>query len=219
MYDTQSKLGQYAGLFSRLAAFILDAVFISVTIMFVTWFASFTMETLQTGPIFDFLTAQAPSLKRIADALSSRVAAGFYALIFVFLYHVLFLSFAGQTPGKALMGIRVVPLRGGKVSLWRAILRYLGYYLSGALLGFGFFWILIDDRRLGWHDKIARTCVIYTWDARPDETFLVYATQQLIARRDSLRTFVSRRKSIDSTVIEDFSERTDQGDQLRSSDA
>jgi uncharacterized RDD family membrane protein YckC len=35
----------------------------------------------------------------------------------------------------------------------------------------GFFWILIDDRRQGWHDKIAGTCVVYTWHARPDETF------------------------------------------------
>jgi uncharacterized RDD family membrane protein YckC len=36
----------------------------------------------------------------------------------------------------------------------------------------GFLWILIDNRRQGWHDKMAGTCVIYNWPARPDENFL-----------------------------------------------
>jgi len=203
--DSRSKLGHYAGFFSRLVAFIIDALFISTTIMFSTWFIAFTMNTLQTGPIFDYLTAKLPTLKHITDALFSQVAVGIYVLIFIFLYHVFFLSFAGQTPGKALMGIRVVPLRGGKVSLWRATLRYIGYYLSGAVLGLGFIWILIDDRRMAWQDKLARTCVVYTWDARPDETFLVHATQQLIARRDALRAFLSKSESLDQAALQEIS--------------
>jgi len=28
-------------------------------------------------------------------------------------------------------------------------------------LGLGFLAMLVDDRRQAWHDKIARTCVIY----------------------------------------------------------
>ena len=189
--------------------------------MFSTWFLSVTMVPLQTGPLFDFLTQSLPALKRITDILFSRVALGLYGLIFIFLYNVLFLSFAGQTPGKALMGIRVVPLRGGKVSLWRASLRYIGYYLSGVLFGLGFFWILIDDRRLAWHDKLARTCMIYAWDARPDETFLVYATQQLAARRDALRAILSRRKSLNQPMVKSNIEIVDQenGESLTSSDA
>ena len=28
-------------------------------------------------------------------------------------------------------------------------------------------WIAIDNRREAWHDKIAKTAVIYAWDAFP----------------------------------------------------
>ncbi|MFN2241977.1 MAG: hypothetical protein ACK2U2_06795, partial [Anaerolineae bacterium] len=42
-----------------------------------------------------------------------------------------------------------------------------GYWLSTLLYGLGYLWIAIDNRREAWHDKIARTAVIYAWDARP----------------------------------------------------
>jgi uncharacterized RDD family membrane protein YckC len=103
---------------------------------------------------------------------------------------------AGQTPGKAVLGLRVVPLSGGKISIWRAFLRYLGYYLSALTLGLGFIWVLIDDRRMTFHDKLARTCVIYVWDARPDETFLRSAIDELVARSAAVRALVARRKKL-----------------------
>jgi uncharacterized RDD family membrane protein YckC len=48
----------------------------------------------------------------------------------------------------------------------------IGYLLGFVSLGFGFLWILVSDRRQGWHDLLAGTYVIYTWAARPDERFL-----------------------------------------------
>lgn len=42
--------------------------------------------------------------------------------------------------------------------------------VAGAIViaGFlGFLVILADDRRQAWHDKIARTCVVYSWGAVP----------------------------------------------------
>ena len=39
-------------------------------------------------------------------------------------------------------------------------------------LGVGFLWVIIDDRREGWHDKLARTCVVYAWQARQNETLV-----------------------------------------------
>jgi uncharacterized RDD family membrane protein YckC len=49
----------------------------------------------------------------------------------------------------------------------------------------GFFWILIDDRRQGWHDKIAGTLVIYTWEAHHEERFLSDRINELIESEDS----------------------------------
>jgi uncharacterized RDD family membrane protein YckC len=107
---------------------------------------------------------------------------GFVALVtvlFILGYHAFFLVFAGQTPGKALLGLRVVPVNGGKLKPWRAVLRYLGYYLSALPLFIGFLWVLLDDQRQAWHDKLAGTVVLYSWQARPDEQFLAEEIQQV----------------------------------------
>ena len=42
----------------------------------------------------------------------------------------------------------------------RCVLRWIGYLLSAASLGLGFLWAAIDADRQGWHDKLARTCVV-----------------------------------------------------------
>ena len=39
-------------------------------------------------------------------------------------------------------------------------MRVLGLALSCASLGLGFFWALIDEDRLGWHDRITRSCLV-----------------------------------------------------------
>ena len=43
---------------------------------------------------------------------------------------------------------------------WVALLRYVGYIVSGIAIGLGFLWIIWDDKKQGWHDKIASTKVI-----------------------------------------------------------
>lgn len=65
------------------------------------------------------------------------------------------------TPGKWLMDCKIVDATTGKPpSLTQAIVRYVAYIVSAIPLGLGFFWILWDKRKQGWHDKIARTVVV-----------------------------------------------------------
>lgn len=73
----------------------------------------------------------------------------------------------GTTPGKLLLELRVVDARtGGRPSWPRAIVRYIGYFISALPLGLGFFWMLIDRRnKQTWHDKLARTRVIVVEEA------------------------------------------------------
>jgi len=198
----QSKLGHYAGFISRLAAFVIDAVIITLVISLTTWFLSVTVTMLQIKRIMGWLLTNLPAINSLFSILFSPSALVIYAFVFIILYNIFFISVAGQTPGKALMGVRVVPLQGGKVSVWRATLRYAGYYISGAVLGLGFLWILVNNRRMAWHDAIARTCVIYAWDARPDERFLVNAQEQLDAEQYALDNFLSRGETIEQ-VLED----------------
>jgi uncharacterized RDD family membrane protein YckC len=87
---------------------------------------------------------------------------------FPWLYFLFFWTTTGQTPGKAAMGVRIVRLDGHRMHLWTAILRLIGFCISLASGGLGFVLVLADNRRQALHDKIARTCVIYSWEARGD---------------------------------------------------
>jgi len=72
-----------------------------------------------------------------------------------------------MTPGKGIMGLRIVTRDGGGLSFLRSLFRLFGYWLSTLLYGLGYLWIAIDNRREAWHDKVAKTAVIYVWDAHP----------------------------------------------------
>jgi uncharacterized RDD family membrane protein YckC len=67
----------------------------------------------------------------------------------------------GQTPGMKQMGIRVVrDSDGGPITVGPAILRLIGYWVSGLVFYIGYIWIFVDKRRRGWFDLIAGTVVV-----------------------------------------------------------
>lgn len=68
----------------------------------------------------------------------------------------------GTTPGKAMPGMKVYSEKTREpVGFWAmAIRETLGKDLSGALLGLGWIWILIDKRHQGFHDKLLGTVVL-----------------------------------------------------------
>jgi hypothetical protein len=66
----------------------------------------------------------------------------------------------GYTPGKRLLGIRVIRLDGRPVGWWIAFERFGGYAASLATGLLGFAQIFWDRNRQGIHDKIAETVVI-----------------------------------------------------------
>jgi uncharacterized RDD family membrane protein YckC len=163
--------GQYAGFVSRAMAYVLDLV-ISITIVIVV-----VWVTIGLLAYFGIHVGACPSrdegfsIRAIACWISEGALVVFAALFWP-AYTVFFLAVAGQTLGKRIVGVRVVRLDGRRMTFRRALLRLLGYYVSIAALGLGFLWILVDNRRQGWQDKIARTCVVYAWPARQNEPLL-----------------------------------------------
>lgn len=68
---------------------------------------------------------------------------------------------AQATPGKMMVkGIIVDAETHQPVGFGRLALRYVAYYASIIPLMLGFFWVGWDERKQGFHDKIARTVVI-----------------------------------------------------------
>lgn len=74
---------------------------------------------------------------------------------------LLFWNYRQATPGKMLIGAKVVDAKTlGPASTNQLILRYIGYYVSIIPLCLGLFWVGIDPRKQGFHDKLANTVVI-----------------------------------------------------------
>jgi uncharacterized RDD family membrane protein YckC len=81
--------------------------------------------------------------------------------IALFLYFPYFWQRSGQTPGMRLMQIKVVrDADGGPVTWGPAILRLIGFWISGIVFYIGYIWVFIDKRKRGWFDLIASTVVI-----------------------------------------------------------
>jgi uncharacterized RDD family membrane protein YckC len=150
----ESLRGQYAGFISRLIAFGIDIAIVTIILLVMAWLFN-TMLTLFN---LDQILGMETTLKL---ALS-----GVITLLINAAYYIFFWTLAGQTPGKTLMGLRIVTTDGQSLSFSRSVRRLLGYILSIFAMWIGFLWILVDNRRQGWHDKIAGTFVIYAWDAR-----------------------------------------------------
>ncbi len=81
--------------------------------------------------------------------------------IFNVLYTVGFWARKSRTPGKMALGVTIVTEDGLPITLGRSLIRYFGYivcFLSPFWLGF--FWMIWDENKQGWHDKLANTYVI-----------------------------------------------------------
>jgi len=75
-------------------------------------------------------------------------------------YFICFWAWRGQTPGKWVMRLKITRFGGSPIGWSGALLRYCGYIISAVTLLIGFFWVGVDNRRQGFHDKIAETFVV-----------------------------------------------------------
>jgi len=135
-----------AGIISRAAAFVVDALLtvLGMLICSVGW-----------GLVHAVFTGTFDTGTRLAPAAVLAVS----PLVFG-LYCAIGWTLTGRTVGKALLGLRVVDRSGAHPSAMRSIVRALGYIVS-SIFWVGFIWIAVDPKREGFHDKIARTRVVY----------------------------------------------------------
>ena len=154
-----SLRGEYAGFISRLIAFGIDVAIVTVSLLALTWLLSAALSLFNLEQTYTMETLRAIAISGLA------------ALLFTATYYIFFWTLAGQTPGKTLMGLRIVTVDGKPLTFGRSVRRFLGYIVSMFAFWLGFVWILVDNRRQGWHDKIAGTFVIYAWEARPGAYF------------------------------------------------
>jgi uncharacterized RDD family membrane protein YckC len=136
----------YAGIVTRAVALAIDA-------------AALTVGFAVVSGVFGLILSLFTSVELTSPGAVLGTA-GAWTVVVVG-YFVLFWTFAGQTPGMRLMRVRVLDARGDSPRLARSALRVVGMVIAAIPLFTGYLLILVDARRRGLHDMIARTLVVY----------------------------------------------------------
>lgn len=134
---------KYAGFWIRVAASLIDAIILLIVI------------GLPLTYIYGLQYWQNESLSQgVWDILLNYV--------FPIVATVWFWLKYRATPGKLLTGIQVVDASTySNMTVGQASGRYFAYLVSLLPLFLGFVWVAFDQRKQGWHDKLAGTVVIY----------------------------------------------------------
>jgi uncharacterized RDD family membrane protein YckC len=147
----------YGGFWRRGLAFFIDITILYTlsTALFATWI-TITHTPVESHEFF--------ILSNTTPEIFMGVILPYYGIsvLLNMTYFTYFHGTIGQTPGKKLLGLKVIDITGKEMTLGIAFLRWVGYIISKLVLFLGFIWIAFDRRKQGWHDKIAGTCVIRT---------------------------------------------------------
>jgi uncharacterized RDD family membrane protein YckC len=143
--------GHYAGVVTRFATFVIDVLMIAVLFAVGGQVVEYVVSVVLGEPV------------RLSEqSIASRVA----LILWAFFYCAYPLAASGRTFGMAVLGVRAVRVDGGDLDARHAVIRVLAFPLSFVLFCFGFVLILLRRDRRALHDLIARSAVIYSWDAR-----------------------------------------------------
>lgn len=159
--------GHYAGFVTRLVAFVIDILIISVSIGVMLGTVNLILNFFNID--VSSITAGTDDLSQFANYIVVFLTSFAFTFIVSMVYTTFLWVVAGKTIGKAVMGIRVIGPKGARLSVGRAFKRYIGYWISAIPLFMGYFWVLVNDHRHGWHDSLAGTSVIYDHDAQYTE--------------------------------------------------
>ena len=141
----------YAGFWKRAAAAIVDGI--------VVWIiGSFGGEALGTR------LGDLAGGGKLAIALMVALTTLLLQVCYYAFFHA---SFNAATPGKMLIGIKVVRSDGENISFLRAVARYFATIPSGILLGIGYFMAGFTARKQALHDMICDTVVVDKWAFTP----------------------------------------------------
>ena len=142
------------GFGSRIGAFLVDLVAVH---------AVFLVGAATVGLVLALVNVTPSHL--LAEAIAT---AGWLAVLAA--YFAGFWATAGQTPGMALLCMRVVDPGGGIPGWGRSLVRLAGGLIAITFIFIGFLPVLVDDRRRALPDFLARTDVVYESDPLPATT-------------------------------------------------
>ncbi len=145
------RLGQYAGVASRGLAFGVD--------LGALW-GLYVLGAYGFALLWQLIDGSSYNLGH------HQTVAAVVLTIWWFVYFAAQWAAGGRTLGMALFGIRVVQKDGRTITKRQALLRAALLYFSFLFFVVAALFILFQRERRTIHDLIARTAVVYSWDAK-----------------------------------------------------
>ncbi|MBZ5492665.1 MAG: RDD family protein [Acidobacteriia bacterium] len=87
--------------------------------------------------------------------------------IFWLVFQYIFLVYRRATPGMSFAGLELCTFEGKATTMFERQCRAAASALSGFSVGLGYLWALVDEDRVGWHDRISRTHVRSALSSQP----------------------------------------------------
>lgn len=137
---------RYAGFWIRFGAYLIDAIIVGVASNIVVMPVSFAMIRSSDNPMANL------GLQGILMLFQIALACGYFGY---------FLSTKGATPGKLLLGLKVIRSDGSGITFGRGVARYLAQIVSGIILAIGYIIAAFDAERRALHDHLCDTRVVY----------------------------------------------------------
>ena len=134
----EKEQGVPTGLLLRLGAFVYDLLLI-ISVWMITlwiWILANQGEAIYGGAVQIVLIAE------------------------VFIFYGYCWRNTGQTLGMRAWRIKLVDEKGDRPSLKQIVIRLISIPLSLSVIGIGFLWFYVGDRRQTWHDQISQTLVV-----------------------------------------------------------
>ena len=139
---------QYAGFWVRVGASLIDMIILlTATYPLLWWFYAGNWDL-----IFATGLAEQPQVLWFDISIN---------YILPFIYTIAVWLIWSSSPGKILLGLKIVDADTGEnLDIKQSVIRYLGYFPAMMVFFIGIFWVPFDPRKQGWHDKMANTVVI-----------------------------------------------------------
>lgn len=133
---------EYMGFWLRAVAFLVDNIWVSIVLLAV-------ILGLVSAGLLD------------VDYEGMNVDGVLLQFLIPFILVIMLWIRYASTPGKMIFRAKILDADTYEaVPTGRLLIRYIGYFVSAIPLFLGFFWIAFDDKKQGFHDKLARTVVV-----------------------------------------------------------
>ena len=161
--------GERANFGTRLGAWLLDGLLYGLlslvfvipgTVLIATAFRN--CRTVDTGQ--DTFDVVCPPGEPSGAAIAGGIALILLGMLVVALLYVWAMGKTGQTWGARIVGVKVIDQRSGApIGFWRALGRSLfASFISGNVFYLGYLWMLWDDEKQTWQDKVVNSVVVRT---------------------------------------------------------